>query len=140
MSDKAFLRAIASDPADDTARLVFADFLEESDDPVQVARAEFIRTQVQFSTLHPNDPRRGELDARAAELFATHWVEWWTPVCDWVGLPRPYVPTGRLRERIGRFFGQKPPRVGHPYKVESGTVVAPIPLRPPSEHPTDTLR
>ena len=43
MSDHAaFLRAIASDPADDTARLVYADFLEETGEPSQAARADFI--------------------------------------------------------------------------------------------------
>ena len=37
----AFLQAIAEEPADDTSRLVFADWLEEHDQP---ARAEFIRS------------------------------------------------------------------------------------------------
>lgn len=39
----AFLYAIVANPDDDTARLVFADWLEEHDEP---ARAEFIRLQI----------------------------------------------------------------------------------------------
>ena len=44
MSDRdAFLRAIAADPADDTVRLAFADWLDEQG---EADRAEFIRLQI----------------------------------------------------------------------------------------------
>jgi uncharacterized protein (TIGR02996 family) len=47
MSDRAaFIRAICEQPTDDTVRLVFADWLEEHDEP---ARAEFIRVQVKLA-------------------------------------------------------------------------------------------
>ena len=39
-----FLRAICADPEDDTARLVYADWLDENGDP---DRAEFIRVQIE---------------------------------------------------------------------------------------------
>ena len=135
MSDRAFLRAIVSEPADDTARLVYADWLEETGEPVQVARAEFIRTQIQAHTLHPNDPRRAELQAHAAELFAVNWVEWWSPVCSAIGLPVPQAPTGSFRERVGRFFGREPPRRGHPYRVDNLTTLGVIqPPVPAADH------
>ncbi|MBN9120505.1 MAG: TIGR02996 domain-containing protein, partial [Planctomycetes bacterium] len=58
MSERAaFLRAIADQPADRTARLVFADFLEEAGDPADAARAGFVRAQVEADTVHPNSNR-----------------------------------------------------------------------------------
>lgn len=49
-NDEAFLRAIADNPAEDAARLVYADWLEERGDP----RAEFLRVQHAF-TQRPSD-------------------------------------------------------------------------------------
>ena len=44
MHDEAdFLSAIRQTPADDTARLVFADWLDEQDDPACKRKAAFIR-------------------------------------------------------------------------------------------------
>lgn len=46
MSERdAFIRSICEQPADDVARLVFADWLDEHGDEAQRARAEFIRVQ-----------------------------------------------------------------------------------------------
>ncbi|OWK45100.1 TIGR02996 domain-containing protein [Fimbriiglobus ruber] len=58
--DSPFLAAIAAEPEDDLPRLVFADWLDEHDDP---DRAEFIRVQC---TLARNADGRGNLPA--AEL------------------------------------------------------------------------
>ena len=93
----AFQKAIAADPADLTGRLVYADFLEETGEPPLVARADFIRAQIEADNLPPNDPRRAELLGRADGLFAEHWIDWWTPVCRAVGLRVPYIPGTRLR-------------------------------------------
>src|SRR4051812_31227057 len=47
MSDEAtFLEALKANPADDTARLVYADWLDEHDEP---AKAEFLRLTVAFA-------------------------------------------------------------------------------------------
>ena len=109
MSDRdAFLQAIAAQPVDRTARLVYADFLEESGEPVEVARAEFIRAQVEAETVHPNSNRHAELVSRARELFATHWLDWWESVCDAVGLPLPQRPADGVRGWFARRF-RKPP-------------------------------
>lgn len=139
MSDHvAFLRAIAADPADDTARLAYADFLEEAGDPAQVARAEFVRTQVLAHTLHPNDPRRGELDARAAALFSEHWVGWWAALCAAVGLPPPLAPPAGFRLLVRRFLARPQLAPGHPYQITGGTTVGRVMPRPPTV--PDTLR
>src|SRR4051794_35511686 len=53
---EAFLRAIFDAPDDDLPRLVYADFLEENDDP---DRAAFIRVQIErrrLLNLTPGDP------------------------------------------------------------------------------------
>ena len=112
----AFRRAIAADPADLTSRLVYADFLEETGEPPHVARAEFIRVQIEADGLPPTDPRRISLERQAAKLFREHWVAWWLPVCALVGLPMPHVPGNRLRERVTRALGRgREP--GDPYRV-----------------------
>src|SRR5947208_15363247 len=106
MSDDraAFLRAIADQPADRTARLVFADFLEETGDASGAVRAAFVRAQVEAETVHPNSNRAAELEARARELFAAHWLDWWADACAAVGLPPPYRGSGVrgwLTRRLG---------------------------------------
>lgn len=51
MDDRAaLLRAICLDPADDTVRLVYADYLDEHGEPEY---AEFIRVQIQLARLDP---------------------------------------------------------------------------------------
>src|SRR5438477_7332783 len=75
-----FLRAICDNPADDTARLVFADWLEEHGD---AARAEFIRVEVQLANRNPDDEnddrRRAALFARRAALLKAHARGWLEP-------------------------------------------------------------
>jgi uncharacterized protein (TIGR02996 family) len=106
--------AIVENPADRTARLVFADALDEGGDPAAAARAEFIRAQIELESA-PGEPRRTELVAHSDELFAANWVAWWSPVCAAAGLPEPHVPQQRLRDRVRRFVrgDQRPP--GAPY-------------------------
>jgi uncharacterized protein (TIGR02996 family) len=60
---ESFLRAIFDAPADDTPRLVYADFLDENGEP---ERAEFIRVQCEHKrllSLEPGDPGLGRLHA-----------------------------------------------------------------------------
>src|SRR5207248_1944325 len=62
MGEEAFLRAIAADPADESNRLVYADWLEERGDP----RGEYIRLRLKV-----REPRgRKRVRARLAELSA----------------------------------------------------------------------
>jgi len=60
----ALLQAVLAAPEDDLPRLVFADFLEESGHPANVARAQFIRLQIEAE----GSSRKEELLAKAEEL------------------------------------------------------------------------
>lgn len=76
MSDReALIRAVYAAPDDDAPRLIYADWLDEHDDP---ARAEFIRLQVELARLPrwSEDPRRRAAEERAAELQRDHQVRW----------------------------------------------------------------
>jgi uncharacterized protein (TIGR02996 family) len=57
----AFLRALVESPRDDVSRLVYADWLEEQDDPVARLQAEYLRLTVQGQ---PGEKRLQELAAR----------------------------------------------------------------------------
>jgi uncharacterized protein (TIGR02996 family) len=73
MSDvESFLAAIRDEPDDDTVRLVFADWLEEHNDP----RGEFIRIQCQLARWVPEVEKREALQLRERELLQEHGQEW----------------------------------------------------------------
>jgi uncharacterized protein (TIGR02996 family) len=98
--EEAFLRAIVENPDDDTPRLVFADWLDEHDDP----RGEFIRVQCQLATLQQpnakaNDPlpeSERVLREREAKLFppAQEAFRWTSPepVAGYFGRNDSYLP------------------------------------------------
>lgn len=73
------LRAIFANPDDETARLVFADYLDENDQP---DRAALIRMQSEKSRLSVDDPRYQEI--AAAEL------RWFTRVLPLASLPNGF--------------------------------------------------
>jgi uncharacterized protein (TIGR02996 family) len=74
---EAFLQAICENPGDDTSRLVYADWLEDQGDPQDLARAEFIRVQIELSRLAPGDPRQqGLLRQRQRQLLDQHREVW----------------------------------------------------------------
>jgi uncharacterized protein (TIGR02996 family) len=72
-TEAALLRTIRETPDDDTARLVYADFVEEEGD---AARGEFIRVQVELARLPDDDPRRPALEDREHELLAGNEARW----------------------------------------------------------------
>lgn len=67
------LAAVCADPDDDTARLAYADFLEEEGDD---ARAEFIRVQVELARLPAWDRKAKVLRLRERMLLVRHGEEW----------------------------------------------------------------
>lgn len=96
MSDgDALLRAILANPADDTARLVYADWLDEQG---QGERAEFIRVQCEIAVIAAEEAalgqkggrkslaeyercdrlawRRRELESRERAVLSAHWRAW----------------------------------------------------------------
>src|SRR5438128_1749235 len=65
-TEEAFLQAIRESPDDDDLRLVFADWLEERDDP----HGELMRVQVELARLPRRSPRRTALLSREKVLLA----------------------------------------------------------------------
>lgn len=109
---EALLAAVVANPADDVARLVYADCLEENGNE---PRARFIRLQIEAERFHPNSRARADLTAEAAALFATHWPDWWAEVCAATGLrPAARAPKSALG-RLARWVGRGP-RPGAPYE------------------------
>ncbi len=78
--ERAFLTAIREQPADDTARLVYADWLAENGNP---ERGEFIRVEVELARtprLTDEDERkRRVLVGRRDELLKEHKAAWLAP-------------------------------------------------------------
>jgi uncharacterized protein (TIGR02996 family) len=72
----ALIAAIHATPDDDMLRLACADWFEERGDPASVARADFIRTQIERVTLPDDDRRQSELEARELRLLK-HWAAVW---------------------------------------------------------------
>lgn len=72
MSDDAFIRAILADPADDAARLIYADWLEERGNP----RGEYLRLEVALAALGRAEPVRGQLQDRLREAAAGIDLSW----------------------------------------------------------------
>ena len=80
MTDReALLRAVAANPDEDTPRLVFADLLDELGGAADVARARFIRMQIDLvrnpgRSWFANSDRLCEV-SRLAGLFADTWLD-----------------------------------------------------------------
>jgi len=105
---QALLAAIVANPADDMARLVYADCLEEQGN---AARAQFIRLQIEAERHHPDSNTRATLEAQSRALFEQHWMEWWGEVCAAVGLiGQPDQPYKLAPQGIGLQFVFKPSR------------------------------
>jgi uncharacterized protein (TIGR02996 family) len=80
MSERdALLQAIIDNPEDDAPRLVFADWLDDHDEP---ERAEFIRVQVELANLPEDDPRCPDLVRRQEALLARN-RSWREEVAKW---------------------------------------------------------
>jgi uncharacterized protein (TIGR02996 family) len=69
----AFLEAITAAPEDDVSRLVYADWLDDHDDP---RRAEFIRLQCRLATMDESDSELPDLLDREWELLTVYRKRW----------------------------------------------------------------
>jgi uncharacterized protein (TIGR02996 family) len=76
-TEAAFLKAITDDPESDAPRLVYADWLDEHDQP---ERAEFIRLQCALAGMPAAHRDRPRTEARARELLAAHEKTWLGPL------------------------------------------------------------
>src|SRR5262245_9090295 len=97
--EAAFLERVCADPEDDGPRLVFADWLDERDDP----RGEFIRVQVALARLSAGDPRAIVLRDRESALLArygTRWTERLRGVAAGPEFRRGFVETVNVEGRL----------------------------------------
>ncbi|WP_029630347.1 TIGR02996 domain-containing protein [Zavarzinella formosa] len=96
--EAAFLELVCASPEDDVPRLVFADWLDERDDP----RGEFIRIQCALARLSPADPNRPTLLDREAMLIARFHAPWSEPlkgIAGWTEFRRGFVETVNIETR-----------------------------------------
>ena len=70
-----FLTRIREQPDDDGPRLIYADWLDEQNDP----RGEFIRTQLALARLPDFDRRRPELERLESKHLSRHESLWSEP-------------------------------------------------------------
>jgi uncharacterized protein (TIGR02996 family) len=82
MLDEAFLADIREHPEDDTPRLVYADWLEDSG---QADRATFIRVQIDRDRRGDDGLPARALRRQAEELLRLHWDEWVRPLATVIG-------------------------------------------------------
>ncbi len=80
----ALLAAVLANPEDDVPRLVFADWMEESGQPALVARAHFIRAQVESAQLPEGDPDRAACERKADDLYREYGAGWNAVLPGWV--------------------------------------------------------
>lgn len=76
--EDAFLCDILAHPDDDSPRLIYADWLDERNDP----RGEFIRIECALAQLSDEDPQRWPLEEREQELLREHQTKWLPKNCD----------------------------------------------------------
>src|SRR5271163_2597898 len=73
----AFEEAIREEPNEAAHRLIYADWLQDHDDPLLAARGEFIRLQCEREWLDADDPRHRDLCSREhalLERFGSLWA------------------------------------------------------------------
>jgi uncharacterized protein (TIGR02996 family) len=103
----AFMRAYLQQPTDVTARLVFADWLEETGKPWNVAWAHYIRAKAEADHYEFGSPERAELEERAAGHARRVQAKLTIPASLFVGYPKSLLellPPDRITVRIGHFL------------------------------------
>jgi uncharacterized protein (TIGR02996 family) len=79
-TEDAFLDQLRQNPADETARAVYADWLDEQDTEESRARAAFIRLETALATLPPEPRRQQQAQHRLQELALQTDPSWLTVV------------------------------------------------------------
>src|SRR5436190_11923489 len=126
MNHEAFLSDVIEHPDDDAPRLVYADWLEDNDDP---ERAEFIRLQCRLARLPNVHPDRAALEKREAQLLRAHERQWGKGITRYLKdaswcrgfIESVYLPAGDLIEQAERIFARAPIRA-----VDAGYLQAAI--------------
>jgi uncharacterized protein (TIGR02996 family) len=81
--EEAFIQSILDEPADESLRLIFADWLEEHG---RGRHAEFIRLQITRARLPLDDPQRVALYRREERLLFDNPNDWLGPLARWLSL------------------------------------------------------
>lgn len=131
MSDeRAFLKAIRAKPGDRTARLVYADWLQERDDP----RGELIRIEEELTGLPIHSDRYCELKPRRRELLVSAERPWLKQMCYGSTDYQPVfadVPSGwKERWRLLREFVERWHQI--PMQDVGGSLIA-VPVDAPGQ-------
>src|SRR5262245_45051373 len=117
---QALLRAIIASPADDLPRLVYADWLDDTAEPANVARAKFIRLQCQLESGALSPEQQAMAWVRVQELLRRHDRAWRAEL--------PVLPGVAFR-RFGRgFVNEVRFKSGHRFQEHSGAVFAAAPV------------
>lgn len=77
--EEVFLQSILENPEEDTPRRIFADWLLDQQDPVQVARGEFIHLQCDLARSSISPSSASLLALRESQLLDAHSREWGIP-------------------------------------------------------------
>ena len=117
----AFLRAIVENPRDLLARLVFADYLEETGDPNHVARAHLIRTQISLEDPATDPDEYDRLKAFEARLLDLFQMTWDLEVPYWL------LDEGRVAYRNG--FVEHAELPFYRFTRSAGELFAALPIR-----------
>lgn len=98
--DEAFIRNIVAHPDDDAPRLVYADWLDETEDPANADRAEFIRLQIRLETLATDDDEHPILLKREKVLlnkYAKKWAQSFRKILSWWWFRRGFIEGAAVR-------------------------------------------
>jgi uncharacterized protein (TIGR02996 family) len=117
---QALLRAIIASPADDLPRLVYADWLDDTAEPANAARAELIRLQCRLEREGLPDEQAAAAWSRVKDLLRQHDRAWRGEL--------PALPGVAFR-RFGRGFVNEVRFVsGHRFQEHAGAVFAAAPV------------
>jgi carbon storage regulator CsrA len=110
----AFLQAVLESPDDEGIRLIFADWLQDRDDP----RGEFIRIQCQLANLPAHDEQRADLAVRERELWAEYGHHW-----------RSYLPVVLRSSPFKRGFVESIEMTVRDFLARAAEIFAVAPIR-----------
>jgi uncharacterized protein (TIGR02996 family) len=125
----AFMRKYLEEPTDATARLVFADWLDETGEDHNAAWAHFIRLKAEAGRYTLNSPERPELDRRADQYAPKIRARLTIPARLFVGYPRSLLqllPPANIVVRLVGFEVPLPVLELMPESVARENLVLPL--------------
>jgi uncharacterized protein (TIGR02996 family) len=99
----ALIRTIAANPEDDTPRLIYADWLDESGSELNRERAEFIRLHVHMATLPLDSEERQQIRSQSLPEMLPLIQAWWKELPVIPNLTWGWFERGFVEHVIGFF-------------------------------------